>query len=75
MSDTPDALPTITFNQTQANFRAVRYRIELDPLAMKMLRGDTNADGTPITTQQLINIAEGIKSRFPYSFYVAPETP
>ena len=37
-----------------------------DYLAMKMLRGEPDADGTPITPEKLTALAAEIRKQFPY---------
>jgi hypothetical protein len=47
--------------------RAAAFSNELDPFAMKMLRGETDAHGGAITTATLTALAADIRARFPYT--------
>jgi hypothetical protein len=51
--------------RAQANRRA-GFALQLDPLTMKMLRGETDAHGAVLTTEGLATLASDIRARFPY---------
>jgi hypothetical protein len=53
-------------NTNQRALRGEAFKRVVDVLAIKMLRGEPDADGTPITPEKLAALAAEIRKQFPY---------